>query len=69
MAEMVNAGDYLRYAIKLQDNDTGTVMAVGSNDLTAFQKTDLHEFFRTFKRRVKEAERKQRQAAADGKEV
>jgi hypothetical protein len=69
MAEMVNAANYVRYAIKLQDNETGIVMAVGSNDISAFQKTDLNEFFRTFKRRVKEAERKQRQASKEGKEV
>jgi hypothetical protein len=58
-----------RFKIKLQDDNTGIVMAVGTNDMKAFQSTDMKKFMRQFRQNVQEAEKGIAQAMRDGREL
>jgi hypothetical protein len=45
-----------RFKVKFQDDETGMVLAAGTDDLDLFTKTDLLKMIRQFKKNVRLAE-------------
>lgn len=60
MSVDANGEELPRFKLKVQDDDTGVVMAVGTDDLKAFMRDDLKKFLRQFRHNVEVAQQQQR---------